>query len=327
MGNFTRYSAVVAEQIIDTFVSGFINKSIMLDTGLLESFLAVVEEGSFTLAAERIGRTQSTVSQQIRRLEEQLGQRLLHRSTHHVTVLPDGERLLPHARRILGAIMEAERDLSGSSLSGHVSLGVAEDFATSRLPDILRRFRRFYPQVTLQVEIGLSGNLKDKLHAGFFDAILIKTKTVSEGAEPLMADPLVWVASLDDPMIYRQRPLPLALHPEPSVTRGMVIEALKAAGIPFTIAHTSLSITGLRAGVIAGMGISAFGRSFIPDGMQIIDTQAMDLPRLADLSFVVELQDSKHDSLAVTALIQAIRENIALLDQHTLPQGARTRLA
>ncbi|MFT9159560.1 MAG: LysR family transcriptional regulator [Acetobacter sp.] len=306
-------------------MSGYINNNIMIHTDLLESFLALVEEGSFTFAADRMGLTQSTVSQQIRRLEAQLGQRLFHRSTHRVTLLPEGERLLPHARRILGAIMDAENDFAAPNVTGHVNLGVAEDFATSRLPDILRRFRRFYPGVTLQIEVGLSGNLLDKLHAGFFDIALIKTRTATQQSEPLMADPLVWVASPEEPDLYNQRPLPLALHPEPSLSRNMALEALNAARIPFTITHTSLSITGLRAGVIAGLGISAFGRSFIPDGVQIIDARTAGLPLLPDLPFVLEQQKGTQGSQAVTALIRAIHENVALLDQHTLPlsQGLR----
>ncbi|MBB2205868.1 LysR family transcriptional regulator [Gluconacetobacter takamatsuzukensis] len=291
----------------------------MLDNALLESFLAVVEEGSFTQAAERLGLTQSSVSQHIKRLETQVGRSLLHRSTHRVGLLPDGERLLVHARRILGAVMEAERAFGAPMVSGHVSVGVAEDFATSRLPDILRRFRRFYPHVILQIEIGLSANLIDKLHAGFFDVILAKTRTPSEGAEPLMTDQLMWVAAPDEPMLYAQRPLPLALHPEPSISRRMVIEALHAAAIPFQIAHTSLSITGLRAGIVAGLGISVFGRSFIPEGLLIIDEAEAGLPRLPSLPFVVELQKGAEGSPAVQALVQAIRENVAMLDRHFDP--------
>ncbi|NLI27238.1 MAG: LysR family transcriptional regulator [Acetobacter sp.] len=293
----------------------------MIDTDLLESFLAVAEERNFTFAAARMGLTQSTISQHIRRLETQLGQQLFQRSTHRVALLPEGERFLPHARRILDAIADAERDLTTPGVTGHVRLGVAEDFATSRLPDILRRFRRFYPGITLQIEVGLSGNLLDKFHTGAFDIVLVKSRTATQQAVPLMADPLVWVASPEEPDICKQRPLPLALHPEPSVSRSMALEALHAAHIPFTITHTSLSITGLRAGVIAGLGISVFGRHFIPDGVQIIDAAMAGLPRLADLPFILEHQEITKDNQAVAALIRAIHENVALLDQHTLPSS------
>ncbi|MCG4272524.1 LysR family transcriptional regulator [Acetobacter senegalensis] len=293
----------------------------MIDTDLLESFLAVAEERNFTFAAARMGLTQSTISQHIRRLESQLGQQLFLRSTHHVALLPEGERFLPHARRILNTIEDAERDLAAPGVTGHVRLGVAEDFATSRLPDILRRFRRFYPGITLQVEVGLSGNLLDKFHTGFFDIVLVKTRSSTQQALPLMADPLVWVISPDEPDLCKQRPLPLALHPEPSVSRSMALEALSAAHIPFVITHTSLSITGLRAGVIAGLGVSVFGRHFIPDGVKIVDAIAADLPPLSDLPFSLEYQKIKQDNQAVDALIKAIHENVALLDQHTLPSS------
>ncbi|NHN89756.1 LysR family transcriptional regulator [Acetobacter conturbans] len=291
----------------------------MLDNVLLESFLAVVEEGSFTMAAERLGLTQSSVSQQIRRLENQIGKRLFRRSTHQVLLLPDGERMLGHARRILDAIMEAERDFATSSVSGLVCLGVAEDFATSRLPDILRHFRRSYPDVTLQIEIGLSANLLRKLHAGEFDIVLAKTKVSPAGAESLMSDPLVWVMAPDEREIALQRPLALALHPEPSISREMVIESLERASIPFRIAHTSLSITGLRAGVLGGLGISVFGRGFVPDGLEIIDQSEVGLPELPALPFVLERQKGTQANVAVEALVRAIRENVSRLDHHRFP--------
>lgn len=291
----------------------------MIDTTLLESFLTVVEEASFTQAADRLGLTQSSVSQQIKRLENQIGRRLLQRSTHKVTLLPDGERLLVHARRICGAIQDAEREFSAPGVSGFVHMGVAEDFATSRLPDILRRFRRIYPDVTLQIEIGLSVNLLQKLHEGVFDIVLAKARQSAKGAEPLLDDPLVWVAAPEEPEIGTLRPLPLALHPEPSISRAMVIETLEQCAIPFRIAHTSLSITGLRAGVLAGLGLSVFGRSFVPEGLEVLDHEAVGLPPLPALPFILEKQKGSEGNAAVDALIKAIHENLALLDRRRFP--------
>ena len=111
----------------------------MLDPVLLQTFLAVAQTRSFTRAAERLGLRQSTVSQHIRKLEEEAGRRLFVRDTHSVTMTADGEAMIEFARGILAANERAERYFAGSELRGRLRFGASEDFVTSLLPDVLRR--------------------------------------------------------------------------------------------------------------------------------------------------------------------------------------------
>src|SRR6185369_9605890 len=105
----------------------------MLDLDLLRSFISVVDAGGFTRAGERVHRTQSTVSQQIRRIEEDIGHTLLIRDGKRVTLTEEGERLLSYARRILALAQEARDVVSRPNSEGVVRLGIPEDFAAYRL--------------------------------------------------------------------------------------------------------------------------------------------------------------------------------------------------
>ena len=117
----------------------------MLDLELLRSFVSVVEAGGFTRAGERVHRTQSTVSQQIKRLEDDIGQPLLHRTGKDVTPTEAGEKLLSYARRLLSLAEEARDVVVRPAHDGAVKLGIPEDFATFALMPIGWPLDRFGP--------------------------------------------------------------------------------------------------------------------------------------------------------------------------------------
>src|SRR5256885_8528464 len=135
----------------------------MLDLELLRSFVSVVDAGGFTRAGERVHRTQSTVSQQIKRLEEDVGQPLLNRSGKDVTPTEAGERLLSYARRLLSLAEEARDVLARPGHEGAIRLGVPEDFAAYRLAKLLAAFSRSHPGLRLDVRADQSANLKPQL--------------------------------------------------------------------------------------------------------------------------------------------------------------------
>src|SRR5258708_7833346 len=136
----------------------------MLDFDLLRSFVSMVDTGGFTRAGERVHRTQSTVSQQIRRLEETLGHPLLHRNGKQATPTEEGERLLSYARRILALAEEARDAVARPVGDGVVRLGLPEDFAAYRLTQLLSDFARSRPGLRLDVRCGLSVQLRPPLH-------------------------------------------------------------------------------------------------------------------------------------------------------------------
>src|SRR5258708_20810951 len=141
----------------------------MLDLELLRSFVSVVDSGGFTRAGERVHRTQSTVSQQIKRLEDDLGQPLLNRTAKDVTPTEAGECLLSYARRLLSLAEEARDVLAGPSKEGAVRLGIPEDFAAYRLTKLLARFSPSRPRLRPDVPVDQSPHLRRDLERGGLD--------------------------------------------------------------------------------------------------------------------------------------------------------------
>src|SRR5580658_6802845 len=190
----------------------------MLEPALLQTFLTVAETRSFTQAAERLGLRQSTVSQHIRKLEQEAGRRLFIRDTHSVTVTADGEAMIEFARNILAANQRAERYFAGSQLRGRLRFGASEDFVASRLPEILREFVRTHPLVDLELTVGLSGDLNQKLGRGELDLVCGKRRPGEDHGRLIWRDRLAWVSG-DRRTLDPATPVPLILYSSPSITR------------------------------------------------------------------------------------------------------------
>lgn len=235
-----------------------------LDIDLLRSFVAVADAGSFTRAAPLIGRTQSAVSLQIKRLEDQLGKPVFARGARRVALTVEGERLLGHARHMLRLNDAVMADLTEPDVGGLVRLGVPEDFATAHLPDVLAAFTRAHPRVELEVTCDLTLNLQAGFNRGDFDLVLVKREPgVAIDGTRVWREPLVWVAR-DTETLPDDEPLPLIVSPQPCVYRKRAIAALDKARRPWRCAYTSTSLTGTQAAVRAGLGIAVLPREMCP---------------------------------------------------------------
>jgi DNA-binding transcriptional LysR family regulator len=228
----------------------------MLDLDLLRSFVSVVDAGGFTRAGERVHRTQSTVSQQIRRLEETFGRPLLHRTGKHATPTEEGERLLSYARRILALAEEARDVVARPAGDGVVRLGIPEDFAANRLARVLSKFARSRPGLRLDVRCDLSVKLRSDLERGELDLALMKRDAGGTGAIAAWPENLNWVTSRSHPIDPHHNPIPLAVFPQGCLYRNRAIHALEAAGRGWHIAYTSPNFAGIQAAVSAGLGVS-----------------------------------------------------------------------
>src|ERR1700739_3575952 len=150
------------------------DRAAMFDLELLRSFVSVVDAGGFTRAGERGHRTQSTVSQQIKRLEDDVGQPLLNRSGKDVTPTEAGERLLSYAPRLFSLPQEARAVLARPGSEGAVRLGIPEDFAAYRLTKLLATFSRSRPGLRLDVRADQSTYLRRNIERGDLDLALLK---------------------------------------------------------------------------------------------------------------------------------------------------------
>jgi DNA-binding transcriptional LysR family regulator len=228
----------------------------MLDLELLRSFVSVVDAGGFTRAGERVHRTQSTVSQQIKRLEDDIGQPLLNRSGKDVTPTEAGERLLSYARRLLALAEEARDVLTRPDNEGAVRLGVPEDFAAYRLTKLLAAFSRSHPGLRLDVRADQSSYLKRDLERGDLDLALFKRTAGEKGGIAVWAERLHWVTSKSHPVDSKAGSVPLIGYPAGCLYRARAIHALESAGRAWHMAYTSSSLAGIQAAVAAGMGLS-----------------------------------------------------------------------
>jgi DNA-binding transcriptional LysR family regulator len=238
----------------------------MLDLELLRSFVSVVDTGGFTRAGERVHRTQSTVSQQIRRLEESLGFPLLHRNGKQATPTEQGERLLSYSRRILALEREARDSLARPTGEGIIRLGIPEDFAAYRLTELLSNFVRSRPGLRLDVRCGMSVEMRRALDRGELDLALYKRDAGEKGGVAAWPELLQWVASRKHSIDFDRDPLPLVMSEQGCLYRNRMIHAIESAGRAWHIAYTSPNLSGIQAAVSVGLGISILPKvAVLPD--------------------------------------------------------------
>jgi len=228
----------------------------MLDLELLRSFVSVIDAGGFTRAGERVHRTQSTVSQQIKRLEEDVGQPLLNRNGKDVTPTEAGERLLSYARRLLSLAEEARDVMARPGSEGAIRLGVPEDFAAYRLAKLLAAFSRSHPDLRLDVRADQSTHLKRDLERGELDLALFKRAAGEGTGIAVWPERVHWVTSKSRPRDTSTGSVPLIGFPAGCLYRSRAIHALESVGRAWHMAYSSSSLAGIQAAVAAGMGLS-----------------------------------------------------------------------
>jgi len=251
-----------------------------LDIDLLRAFATIAEEGNISRAAERLLRNQSTVSLQLKRLEDLVGQRLITRTSRKLQLTRVGETFLNYAHRILSLNDEVMMRLNEPELVGAVKLGVPEDFATTYMPSILGEFANSFPLVSLEVTCELTLKLMELFRAEQFDLVLIKREpSMHASGLPVWRESLVWVGT-EGFTLPKEGALPLVVSPEPCVYRKRATQALRKARRTWRIAYTCGSLAGALAAVKAGLGVTVLPKNMVPAGLHIIESGA--LPTLHD---------------------------------------------
>lgn len=230
-----------------------------LDLDALRSYVVGMECGSFALAAQRLCRSTSAVSAQLKKLEQQCGTALVARSGRHLVPTPQGELLLGYGKRLLDLNDEAMRALKGELLQGEIRLGVQEDFGESLLPAVLGPFCRLHPALRMTTRIDRNGPLTKGIREGSLDMALTWQPQDEVDARLIDLVPLQWIAHPDwelAPLLARGEPLPLVVFDAPCLMRSRATRALDEAGIPWRIAFTSQSLAGIWAALQAGLGLT-----------------------------------------------------------------------
>jgi DNA-binding transcriptional LysR family regulator len=237
----------------------------MLDLDLLNTLVCVVDEHSFTRAGERVHRTQSTVSQQVRKLEGLVGRTLLLRDRVGNNVQPTehGELLAQYARRLLALSQEAEDALASDMSMKPVRIGVPEDFDARRMSGMLSGFVKMQPAARLETVSGMSTDLRRKLTTGDIEIALVKREPGSGESVASWPEELVWVRG--EAFEADEEPVPLALFPQGCVYRQRAIRGLDKAQRRWRVAFGSHSLTGIQAAVSSGLGITVLPTTAVLD--------------------------------------------------------------
>jgi len=278
----------------------------------LRTLVAVLDAGSLTAAAPKVFLSQSSVSEQMRKLEDRAGQPLLVRGKAGVRATPAGQRLLAHARSILALSDEAYRDMRGVALRGELRLCITDYFRPGDVARLLRRLNEQYPQVRLHVTIMKSGAIEAAYARGEIDvgiSMVIQERGATRGRADgalLRREPLLWMAA-EGEMPPLAEPLPLLALPETCALRQYVERLLSRRGVPYAVSHVASGVAGLQLAVAAGLGVACLNESALGAGMARM--QAPGLPVLPSVEFrllAARPGESEFVGLAREAIVKAM---------------------
>ena len=284
--------------------------SLSLEIDLLRSFAVIAEVRALSRAAHRIGRTQSALSQQMKRLEEIVDQPLFQRTGRGVVLTSPGERLLIHAQRILRVHDEAMADLCGKGLSGSIRFGCPDDYAAVFLPSLLRQFSSQHPHALVEVVCGPTPRLVEQLEKRAVDLAMISLPEDSSNDDIIRREQLVWVGypGLDSAHFD---PLPLALSDPDTLDHLAACDALQRAGRAYRIAYASSSLSGLTALVRSGQAFAVLTQTAVPADLQVLNADP-GLPPLPSVGITLKFARAR-PSLLTAAFAEHIRLSLPLL--------------
>ncbi|PWR18259.1 LysR substrate-binding domain-containing protein [Zavarzinia compransoris] len=243
-----------------------------LDMDILRTLVIATDLGGFVHGAARLGRSQSAVSLQMKKLEEQVGQSLFRKNGRTVALTEAGTILLHYARRLLELNDEAIYAVRGSAIEGAVRLGVPPDFAEKWLPAVLLRFNRAHPNIHVQLQVGRTRDLLEELATGALDLAIAFGPTTDERVSLRARLPLVWLGSRTLEADARTAGgVRLALLDPPCMFREASIETLGRARQPWKLTASSPSLSGLWAMVEAGLGVTVRTALGLPEGVKVLD--------------------------------------------------------
>ena len=284
--------------------------SLSLEIDLLRSFAVVAEVRALSRAANRIGRTQSALSQQMKRLEEIVDQPLFQRTGRGMVLTNPGERLLIHAQRILRLHDEAMADLCGKGLSGSIRFGCPDDYAAVFLPSLLRQFSSQHPHALVEVVCGPTPRLVEKLEKRAVDLAMISLPESGSNDDIIRREQLVWIGypGLDS---RHFDPLPLALSDPDTLDHIAACDALQRAGRAYRVAYASSSLAGLIALVRSGQAFAVMTQTAVPPDLSMLNADP-ELPALPAVGIALKFARAR-PSLLTSAFAEHIRLTLPLL--------------
>lgn len=246
-------------------------RQLNFDLDVLRSFVTGIELGSFAKAADRLGRSTSAVSAQLKKLEAQIDLPILRKSGRGLVLTPRGETLFSYAKRLLELNDEAATAVRSADLAGCVRLGLQEDFGESLLTEALGSFARTHPQVRIEARVARNAELLDLLGRGQLDLALAWDSGQGLAYGQCIAElPMCWIGRQGETVHWQDEPLPLVAFEAPCLMRNAATAALDRAGIAWRLAFSSASLSGIWAAVAAGLGITIRTSAGLPAQLEVL---------------------------------------------------------
>ncbi|NTG28713.1 LysR family transcriptional regulator [Agrobacterium rhizogenes] len=303
---------------------------INLDMDVLRTLVAAQQLGGFNRAADQIGRSQSAVSQQIRRLEEQVGETLYRKNGRGLALTEAGDVVLAYARRILELNDEAVAAVRGVSVAGAVRFGLPSDLAETWLSITLGRFKRAHPSVLVEAVVDRNALLLEQLDKGYLDLALAFGGGARNDAETLATLPMTWIGPASgEPVSAPGEALPLVMYGPPCFFRQAGIDALDKADIPWRTAFTSSSLHGLWAAVDAGLGVTLRTAAGLPESLVVLDERS-GLPPVPTIALCLHdagRQLSPAANRLKAILVETLSHNLSAIPQAHIPRQNETTQA
>lgn len=268
-----------------------------IDVALARAFVATAETGGMTQAARLLNLTQGAVSQQIKRLEELLQKSLFKRDHRQLSLTPEGERLLLHARRLIALNDEIWGLMSAPDFEGTVRLGVPRDIVRPFMPPLLRSFNDAWPKVRLDLVCKSSTTLLERLSAGTIDMALTTEIDTPANAERLFTDELVWLGC-GGGRAYNEKPLPVAITDGTCTFRAAMMTALEKSGRDWRVIGPVGTQDALLATVEADLAVTSLLRSTVPGHLKILAGEC-DLPALKPFHINLYTHSSRTNEIAI----------------------------
>jgi DNA-binding transcriptional LysR family regulator len=293
--------------------------SINLDMDVLRTLVAAQQLGGFNRAAEHIGRSQSAVSQQIRRLEEQVGETLYRKNGRGLALTEAGDVVMAYARRMLELNDEAVAAVRGISVGGSVRFGLPSDLAETWLSITLGRFKRAHPSVLVEALVDRNALLLEELDKGHLDLALAFGGGARNDAKTLATLPMTWIGPASGAKVSAPgEPLPLVMYGPPCFFRQAGTDALDKAGLTWRTAFTSPSLHGLWAAVDAGLGVTLRTAVGLPESLTVLDERS-GLPPVPTISLC--LHDAGRELSPAASRLKAILVETLAHNLSSIPQA------
>lgn len=294
-------------------------RRVTFDLDVLRSFVTGMELGSFAKAADRLGRSTSAVSAQLKKLEEQAATPIFRKSGRGLALTEAGETMLGYARRLIELNDEAASAIHDVELEGWVRLGLQEDFGEAVLPEVLGRFARTHPKVKIEARIARSHELAERITSASLDIALAWHNGATLPYSRHVADvQMRWVgpAKLIETGLRDGGALPLVALEAPCLLRTVATEALDRAGLSWRMAFSSPSLGGIWAAVAAGLGLTIRTDIGLPANVRAMAPEVLGLPALPRMALVLHQKEAELDPVAarladilLQAALQALPEN------------------